>query len=102
MKKKILLVFVVAGLHFFFTLKCWMFFAGCRLPECTSSNAILHIALFPIGSLQKYWTTLFFGITPISILICLNSLFWGIALVGAYYWVTQKAQRHRSRSKGSE
>lgn len=97
MKKKILLVLAVAGLHFFFTLKCWMFFAGCKPPECTTSNTILYIALFPIGSLQEYWTTLFFGINPLSILIWLNSLFWGVALVGGYYWLTQK-----KLSKGSE
>lgn len=89
MEKKIVLVVAVSGLHLLFTLMCMAYAEGCRF-DCTVRYAMSWITLFPLGILIKYWTTWYWDIDPLAILMCLNSLFWGIALVATYYWLIKK------------
>lgn len=90
MEKKIILVIAVSGLHLLFTLMCMAYAEGCMF-ECTVPYAMVCIATFPLGFLEKYWPRpLYQGIDPLEILMSLNSLFWGIALVAAYYWLIKK------------
>lgn len=98
MMKKLLLVSVVSSLHLLFTLQCLSYAIeeGGNLPGSIFWRRAMYVAGFPLVYLERYWHSLFFGIDPLSILVVLNSLLWGIVLVAAYVWL-----KNRLNTKGS-
>lgn len=95
MVRKVFLVLVLAGLHF------WITLVSISKTLNTGSDLInefwslvLDIVAFPLLYLQRleqHWGSFWmFGVDILQILVVLNSIFWGIALVAIIDFFVKK------------